>query len=1555
MAKITAFGQPANEGERDAIYYLRRLPDTFEIFHNLEIKQNQETFEVDLIILAPQCVFVVDVKGTHGQIEVVGSRWHPENRQPYASPVAKLRNIAKVLNTLLKDSNRLKPDLGRVHVHAVTLMIAEDVNIIDLDGRDSQHITYCNEKCEAYFKSRDFIPDHRLKDIRAFFPDIKRAIQGKARAKSSPPRYRDWQVEEELGSTDRYTEYRARHLLMGESGWTARLRVYRADPYQNRAEREAEQKLISNAFKAVYQIPKHSNILNVQEFFASEDGDCFVLVTEDIPGQSLRQHARKKPVALDQKLDFMGEILIALDHAHKHGVIHRNLTPDNILVGINGQIRLIGFDYARICDRTGGVTEYIVDDLEDDAVYQSVECYRDPAKASVSSDLFSAGTIFYELLTGKQAFESAEQLRDRSAIFPLKPSIIQPDLSSGMDAWLQKLCAFHSRDRFSSADAALQELTTLATLQTLDLANLPVGSPIDDRYRVIQKLGRQGSFAVAYKVLDSLDDTVLVLKLVTRDRRSVYERLRQEYKTLRQIPEHPHIVKVIFAGHLKDDTPFIIFEYVEGQDVEQLLELKAITLEKAVQIAQQTAVGLVHLHQHGVYHQDIKPSNLLLTANGVRIIDFNIAVADGDEVTVSAGTRKYMPPDFKLRLEPTTDEKVGRDLYALGITFYECVTGEYPVDESSPSIDSPPWNPGQFNGCEDLSDELVQILVRAIAPKRVDRFSSATEFLNAISSLPSLRKPEEAPIPAIDVEVIPSEQSEGFEAQPLLYTVEAENALRVGSSVSLIASESNSQISYSLFDSFPPASPSAITAGSPLGKSVILDPTGLYSPPSGCTEIKTEVEWMRAFFLVDGLYWVTGKGLQAERLCEWTREWLRVWNKLDAIIEEKQNPRVRLEALFGSVPIPQEWTPQEVLQLATKLDSYPSENSIAHLLADVLDCDQQIWFEQPSINHLAQWLSIQVLESYKPLEQVWQNQIVERAQDLAAYYQTEDKLQLLRQWIGIAKPSAKIKALGCYRMPVPDFLVTEFRAFWERQFLLKEAQILDELTPSKQAGMEQIASLAYSIFKKRPDWLTAEGIRKLSPYLNHQQLTDLNDLLSPPQPKALALEASSTDAMRWVTEQYLPFRRWETAICPLPSPPKISDRLADSFVNWILRNYPDLRLDPADRSGLNYSVASLVQDLCQKSPVLWVVIDGLGWLDHQELLKYLTRNNQFSIETALQPRISILPTKTEYAKWSLYTQLPPSHSSWVPDAGKGFAKMGIGKRYTDHKQASLNQDLKKDAHTLYCWDTDKFDHLYHSQQDWQNLYQVQRPHVLEGIAKEIEYCVKQYPHPEQLKIVIASDHGQMMGETEHLSEYPEGLISKGRMAIGKTDDPRFVVLDAERYGLPHDISVVKGAACLSAFSYTEKNEIIGSHGGLFPEEVVVGVSVLRQFTTRLPVSVICDGEGESGQAGKLELTINNLNEVPLTQLCLYINEFNELRTGYSLDVKVPAGQKTSIQVPISNCPELSPHCEGNQLALTGELRFQFAGVEFGTASLDSESLLTVKQMFSSGLDIDDFL
>ncbi|GEM_PF-4196528 len=119
-----------------------------------------------------------------------------------------------------------------------------------------------------------------------------------------------------------------------------------------------------------------------------------------------------------------------------------------------------------------------------------------------------------------------------------------------------------------------------------------------------------------------------------------------------------------------------------------------------------------------------------------------------------------------------------------------------------------------------------------------------------------------------------------------------------------------------------------------------------------------------------------------------------------------------------------------------------------------------MWFDPPSVHHLAQWLSIQVPHTYKPFERIWQNQISENDSDLAEYYRTHDKLQLLRQWMGIIKTPAKVKILGRYPLPIPKVLVNEFRNFWEYQFLRDRSKALDELAPNQQCGMEQIASLA---------------------------------------------------------------------------------------------------------------------------------------------------------------------------------------------------------------------------------------------------------------------------------------------------------------------------------------------------------------------------------------------------------------------------------------------------------------------------------------------------------------
>jgi serine/threonine protein kinase len=760
MAKVIPIGQPANDAERTAIGFLRdHLPESWLIFHNFEMRQGEEIFEIDLALLAPHALYLVDIKGTHGNIDVYGSKWYPEGRQPFVSPLAKLRSHAKIMATIIRESNTGSIELRKAHVHATVLLTADDAAVIDPEGKDGPDVTDY-KRCLKYFRETSRIPPSRLKDITRFHAQIAKAITGKAKPRSAALVFRDWQVEERLGGTDRYTEYRAKHNLLGKSGGFARLRVYKADPYQDAAARKEEFKKISNAYRAVAHMPTHANVLAVKDLFVSDEENQVVLVTEDLPGQALRLHIKKPSMALtfDQKLQVMQDVLAALDHAHRYEVIHRNLTPDAVLVTKGGQSRVTGFDFARVGkNRTSTIADQVVDDL--DPAYQAPECDKDPRQASIASDLYAAGLIFYELLTGELPFESVDQMMEADGKFPMKPSEHKPDLPKGIDDWLQKFCEFDPEERHASAAIARKALDDLilpeakndtapdTSSQTAavaplpdNLRQLPQDFVLAERFTIQKKLG-EGGFGAAYKVFDAYGDVVRVIKIIDKDRRSVFERLRREYKTLTNLPEHPHVVKVIWADRMADtkQTPYIVFEYVEGLDVSDLIDAEALSLDDAVRIVREAAEGLAHLHKHGVYHQDVKPSNLLWTDKGVRIIDFNVAVSENDEVQGGGGTRRYLPPDYDYSSEPNASDRIDRDLYALGISFYECLTGKYPFDDPTPPIKDQPKDPKQFKGCADLNSSLINVLVKMIAPERKDRYVSAEEFLISLAEVTRYR------------------------------------------------------------------------------------------------------------------------------------------------------------------------------------------------------------------------------------------------------------------------------------------------------------------------------------------------------------------------------------------------------------------------------------------------------------------------------------------------------------------------------------------------------------------------------------------------------------------------------------------------------------------------------------------------------------------------------------------------------------------------------------------------------------------------------------------------
>jgi len=1501
MAKHIPIGQPENEHERNAIAFLKsKFNNSFTLISNFELRQGKEIFEIDLAIIAPQCVFVVDIKNISGHIDIY-DKWIPENRAPFSSPLAKLRKHAKIISSVITESNKVSQSLSKIHIQAAILFTSLHTTIADHNDRDQDYITYLDQRCLKFFQSSALIPDHRFSDVSSYFDIVERAIRGKSQPKSASVRYRDWILEQQLGGGDRYTEYRARHSILPAS--FARLQIYEAEPYPDPDDPDPEKKRIFSAFAALRKI-NHQNIQSVQECFETEEGDRFILVLDDIKGQSLN----KNIFSLYQKFDIISQILSALDYAHEHGVIHRNLSPNCILVNEKGKVILTGFEYARTNNRTSTIAHEILDSI--DYNYQPLECQRDPSQASVASDIFSVGAVFYQLLTGKKPFTDANDLSDRSAIFPIPPSKVISELSSVLDRWLQKLCSFKPQDRFSTADLALQELSPIVNLKRIDLSNLAPNSSLNNRYLVKKKLGH-GSFGVTYLVHDVMGNTDEVMKLVTRNSSSLYERAKQEYGILRSLPEHPHIVKIRYSGELEDETPFIIFDYIEGQDLASLLASEGINLVQSLKIGNQTAQGLIHLHQHQVYHQDIKPSNLLLTKQGIKIIDFNISVSEADESPVSAGTKRYLQPDYDFKKIPSTEEKIDRDLYALGMTLYECATGHYPFMTANPTIGQLPRHPRDLELATPISDALANFLCQTISPLRRNRFSSATEFLHALEAAtkPSNSKEKNASEEMVVPKVLPEIRE--YPSQKVQIKVAKSQNIRVA-----------------------------------LNYEVILDPTKNYCPTDNVRVISSELEWLKYFFREDKPYWISGS-----RLCELTREWLSLHDKDKSIVAEKLDPRMLLQQTLGESPIPDTWTNEYIITLCDRFTNHSSPISIPELLAEVTNED--IWIDPPSAKNLAQWLLLDLPQELVPIAKLWSQQrsrLAEEVSPALAYgYRCEDRQHFLRQWLGLVQPIQNLRQeLGDFPIPLPNELNNEFIYHWQQQILQSDGQVLDTLS-SELLCIEKLASIIYNVLVKKPEWITRDRLAKL-PY-NPSQRSKLLALMRPKLPQELSLDASVSDALNWATKEYLPYRIWEVNSTQVNISSRQSDRLGESFAIWLFSQYPKLKTLPVGDSPLNYNSTYIVTQLTRNHPVLWIVVDGLGWLDHQELLQYLTENGELHIETELSPRISLLPTKTEYAKWSLYSQLPCDNSDWSSEIAQAFPKIGIGKYYTNDSRHILRQDLQNAEHNLYCWDALELDHLYHEAKDWQTLYQSDRPATLRKLSDLILDCVNKYPQPKNLKVVIASDHGQLIGEVPFLPTPPSDVEAQGRIAIGSTSDSRCFVLDAKRFGLPHDVSVPKGAFCFTKL----QGKGIGLHGGLFPEEAIVGVSVLASKVDRKRIGISLSGKGKSKQIEKLKITVDNrLNNVAIHELILFIHQLPELHNGKLISLRLDANQKDCYIIDVL-FPELPTDRIKIDYQLTGELRFQFADLESDQQIFDAA--IEVEQMFSSGFvgGIDEFL
>ncbi len=748
--------EPVNEGERVLVQaLLQGLPDGYWIAANVELSEPNggQLFEYDAVVIAPHAVYAIEIKDWNGVIVGDHREWLVNGRSRKAPQLA-IERKARILKSKLVSR---APALARVWVEPAVVLVGTTERLeLTPEGRRGIHTR------DSLIK---FICDpgavqQRTDSIAELGAPIRSAITGQLRRRSRPLIFGSYEVIERLDQSRDEALYRAHHLYLPDAPQVL-LRVVSPSAYslseQQRRQRFEE---LSREAELLLKMGSHPNIVAAKDLF--QEGGSFVLVLESAEGRSLRQRLKDgTPLTVAERLSVISGVCRALTHAHSFKIVHRLVEPANVLLAEDGSVRLTGFGRAKLLEGTEGTvwSDDILGDL--DQRYLAPELINPALGApSPGTDLFSLGCIAFELFAGTPPF--AQPGNSRGEI-PAFPEGMPEDLAHLVRQMLLANPALRLQDS-AALSGELDRMRGGAPSEPKGTVKdeYEPGDVIDGKFTVLGPLGG-GGFSHVYRVLNALHQQEYALKVFNGES---YEKVHREASILLNI-ESPHIVRAIWADQTAEGQWYLVTEYIRGETLAAYASgEKRLSIEESCEIASEILQALESIHPQsqriaeldekarqgdltieeydelrelktsGIVHRDIKPQNLMLAADGIRVIDFNIASRVGEKVNTLSGTPPYMAPDILAGVDAWD---VSPDLFAVGVVLYELICCEHPYPDRQPQMAVDPRDPRDFR--PEAADDLAEFLIRACASHRSERFTTAREMRIALEDIDPLTRP----------------------------------------------------------------------------------------------------------------------------------------------------------------------------------------------------------------------------------------------------------------------------------------------------------------------------------------------------------------------------------------------------------------------------------------------------------------------------------------------------------------------------------------------------------------------------------------------------------------------------------------------------------------------------------------------------------------------------------------------------------------------------------------------------------------------------------------------